>query len=67
MNLVDKMCKYEMDPARIAEDTQHIPFCPQTDGQMEGQMDNVKLEYPPSTLLKGSLMLMILRKKYLPN
>ena len=27
------MCKYEMDPASIVEDTEQTPFCPQTDRQ----------------------------------
>ena len=31
MKLVDKMCKYEMDPASIVEDTERTWFCPQTD------------------------------------
>ena len=31
------MCKYEMDPARIAEDTEWTRFCPQTDRQRDGQ------------------------------
>ena len=34
------MCKYEMDPASIVEDTERTRFCPQTDrrtGQTDGQ------------------------------
>ena len=34
MYLVDKMCKYEMDPASIVEDTERILS---TDGQTDGQ------------------------------
>ena len=30
MKLVDKMCKYEMDPASIVEDTEQTRFRPQT-------------------------------------
>ena len=37
-NLLDKMCKYEMDPARIVEDTERTQFCPQTDVFGETQM-----------------------------
>ena len=29
--LLDKMCKYEMVPRRIIEDTERTRFCPQTD------------------------------------
>ena len=37
------MCKYEMDPVSIVEDTERTPFCP----QMDGQTDDVKPVYPP--------------------
>ena len=37
------MCKYEMDPTSIVEDTELTWFCPQTDRQM----DKVKPVYPP--------------------
>ena len=33
------MCKYEMDPASIVEDTEQTGFCPQTDGQTDGRED----------------------------
>ena len=29
--LLDKMCKYKMDPLSIGEDTERTRFCPQTD------------------------------------
>ena len=32
LKLLDKMCKYEMDPMSIVEDTERTRFCPQTDG-----------------------------------
>ena len=35
--LLDKMCKYGMDPANIVEDTEGTPLCPQTDRRTEGQ------------------------------
>ena len=35
LKLLDKMCKYEMDPTSIVEDTKRTRFCPQTDGQGE--------------------------------
>ena len=35
LKLLDNVCKYEMDPGSIVEDTERIPFCPQTDGQGE--------------------------------
>ena len=31
LKLLDKMCKYEMDPTSIVEDTERTRFCPQTD------------------------------------
>ena len=31
LKLLDNMCKYEMDPASIVEDTELTRFCPQTD------------------------------------
>ena len=31
LKLLDKMCKYEMDPMRIVEDTERTRFCPQMD------------------------------------
>ena len=31
LKLLDKMCKYEMDPMSIVEDTGRTRFCPQTD------------------------------------
>ena len=37
MKLLDKMCKYEMDPMSIVEDTERTWFCPQTDGRTDGQ------------------------------
>ena len=31
LKLLDKMCKYKMDPANLVEDTERTPFCPLTD------------------------------------
>ena len=31
LNFLDEMCKYEMDPTSIVEDTERTRFCPQTD------------------------------------
>ena len=31
LKLLDKICKYEMDPTSIIEDTERTRFCPQTD------------------------------------
>ena len=45
--LLDKMCKYEMDPMSIVEDTERTRFCPQTDRRTRWY------QYTPlSTLLK---------------
>ena len=39
LKLLDKMCKYEMDPMSIVEDTERTRFCPQTDRRTDGQTD----------------------------
>ena len=39
------MCKYEMDPTSIVEDTEWTRFCPQT--------DKVKPVYPPFVEARG--------------
>ena len=54
LELLDKMCKYEMDPTSIVEDTEQTPFCLQTDrrtdgrtdGRKDGKTDKVKPLYP---------------------
>ena len=33
------MCKYEMDPTSIVEDTEQTRFCPQMDGRVGGRAD----------------------------
>ena len=35
LKLLDKMCKYEMDPTSIVEVTERTRFCPQTDGKTD--------------------------------
>ena len=39
LKLLDKMCKYEMDPMSIVEDTERTRFCPQTDRRTDGRTD----------------------------
>ena len=39
LKLLNKMFKYEMDPASMVEDTERTQFHPQTDGQMDGRTD----------------------------
>ena len=39
LKLLDNMCKYEMDPTSIVEDTEQTRFCPQMDRRPDGQMD----------------------------
>ena len=57
LKLVDKMCKYEMDPASIVEDTERTRFCPQTDRRTDGQTDrrtdDVKPVYPPFNFVEA--------------
>ena len=48
LKLLDKMCKYEMNPASIVEETERTRFCPQT----QRRRDKVKPVYPLSTSLK---------------
>ena len=48
LKLLDKMCKYDMDPMSIVEDTKRTRFCPQTDRRTRW------FQYTPlSTSLKG--------------
>ena len=37
LKLLDKMCKYEMDPTIIVEHTERTWFCPQTDRRTDAQ------------------------------
>ena len=46
------MCKYEMDPTSIVEDTERTP---QTDGQMNGRTDDVKPVYPPFNFVEAGV------------
>ena len=46
LKFLDKMYKYEMDPASIVEDTEQTRFCPHTDGRTDGQTVKVKPVYP---------------------
>ena len=61
LKLLDKMCKYEMDPTSIVEDTEQTPFCPQT--------DKVKPVYPPFTFVEawGIIKEIFLRMGMLPD
>ena len=47
LKLVDKICKNEMDPASIVEDTEWTQFCPQIVGKTGRQVS-----YPLSSSLK---------------
>ena len=53
LKLLDKMCKYEMDPTNIVEDTERTRFCPQTDRRTDGQTDKVKPVYPPFNFVEA--------------
>ena len=46
LKFLDKMYKYEIDPASIVEDTEQTLFCPHTDGRTDGQTVKVKPVYP---------------------
>ena len=47
------MCKYEMDPMSIIEDTERTRFCPQTDRRTDGQTDKVIPVYPPFNFVEA--------------
>ena len=49
LKLLDKMCKYEMDPMSIIEDTERTRFCPQTDRWTDGQGDTSIPPFQPQT------------------
>ena len=53
LKLLDKMCKYEMDPVSIEEGTEWTGFCPQAEGQTDRWTDKVKPVFLPSTSLRG--------------
>ena len=53
LKLLDKMCKYEMDPMSIVENTEQTRFCPQTERRTDGQTDKVKPVYLPTSLKRG--------------
>ena len=60
LKLFNKMCKYEMDPMSIVEDTEQTRFCPQTDGQTDRRTDKVKPVYPPFNFVEaGGIISMI--------
>ena len=42
LKLVDKMWKYEMDPASIVNNTEQTQFCPQTNRWTDGRTYKVK-------------------------
>ena len=63
LKLFDKMCKYEMGPASIVEDTELAQFGLQTNGTTEGQMERQterqsKTSIPPSTSLGMGIKIM---------
>ena len=45
LNLVDKMCKYEMDLANIEDNTEWTRFCRQTDRQTDRRTDRHTYEW----------------------
>ena len=45
------MCKYEMDPVNIVQDTERTGFCPQKDRRTESkEKDSNRKEYKESDL-----------------
>ena len=60
MQLLDKMCKYEMDPMSIVEDTERTRFCPQMDRWTSGQTDKVIPVYPLFNLVEAGGIIIFL-------
>ena len=52
LNLLGKMCKYELDPASIVKDTKWTRFCPQTDGRM----NKVRPVKPPFNFVEAGMI-----------
>ena len=61
LKLLDKMCKYKMDPTSIVEDTERTRFCPQTDRRTDGQGETSKQEIHPLSITKTSLRIIFLK------
>ena len=56
------MCKYEIDPASIVENTEQTPFCPQmdrlTDRRIDRQMDGQgETSIPPFKFVESGVSL----------
>ena len=50
------MCKYEMDPMRIVEDTEQTRFCPQMDRRMDGRTDGQgETSIPPFNFIEAGV------------
>ena len=45
LKLLDKMCKYKMDPTNIVQDTERTRFCPRIDGQGETSIPPFQLRW----------------------
>ena len=53
------MCKYDMDPASIVEDTERTRFCPQTDGQTDRWTDRRTYDVKPVYFVEAGGILTI--------
>ena len=63
LKLLDKRCKYEMDPTSIVEDTERTRFCPRMDRWTDGQGET---SIPPFQLRWSGGGLMICLKTIQP-
>ena len=50
--MTDKMCKYELNPTSIGEDTEQTWFCPQTERRRDGQGET---SIPPFNLVEAGV------------
>ena len=53
LKLLERMCKYEIDPTSIVEDRERTRFCPETDGWTDRRTDKVKPVYPPFNFIEA--------------
>ena len=59
LNLLGKMCKYEIDPASIVEDTEWTPFCPQMDGPTDRRSWTPPPPPPFSFIEMGGIIILV--------
>ena len=64
LKLLNKMCKYKMDPTSIVEVTDLTRFCPQTDGQTDRRTDDMKPVCPPFNFIEAGVQSIIFKFEF---